>query len=869
MANEPIFAFHLQDLLQSPRDNNNLNTKFVFLEELLKHEEVGIMRRQTQSMQIHQKNLNLCMERIGNRIKNNIANPKVWCYINQYVDDDPQEINLIMNDVVKLNTKKDLLLMAVATPYRYCYYYTSNQISVPPSEFIIESMESNFRMNMSTLQAKFCTGTSGNDKLAFLRHAIVVYYTLDATKVYQRQLDVEDTKEDDEVENVEVTKRMDIKSRERIKLAEIKAEIFDHYLHTKQGKSINGNQESKILQQALNSIEVDEPPTLPPTPPAAPMEPSAATLDDIKQFDIIEVDNKQFLVVEYHNENIIATMDGVEYKVEIDGKTMKASEIVPITWDSFQMSYGEAVTYENFKILNEGLQEDFDIDKIEDFQGSHVQIDDKLQELPTTVFEWLEHRNTLFIGAENVPKDITTENFELILRIGNLRFDTKGNFMFKETKGNGSHEFFYCKDSTTEINASRQLKDIIISYIKQQQFTAMNSLRKVVDCVGNKSKILQVLFKDLLDKEIIKFMNARDEQKKRTEIGSKVNDFLEENRGALYPLSKRLDMPRTKIFFWNVFADSYDIDRKLLKPLHNADYKPPIHETYEDSDDYGKITFNEYIDDRKPILRQKVADFLYDEREFLVKCSEGMEDADANLDSTIETLTRQFQDMQEQLETIRRQREEQSAAEEAALREQEEKEMEEKKIEIAEKEVEKDLLSRHNGLATFLFNEFGKVSVDNLKRAFVEYLELGLKMAEAGQVQDFYGETYADFFEHMRDRRRTYKLFNQRVRYSYETNNRSYDRDYKIFKQVVENIETLTAVTDLKNLDAKQPYANWNTIVRFALYEKYNYLLPALHKHLGDLEWKTLMKDNRALDDFVYVFCTMYTLIFQSNLNFV
>ena len=183
--------------------------------------------------------------------------------------------------------------------------------------------------------------------------------------------------------------------------------------------------------------------------------------------------------------------------------------------------------------------------------------------------------------------------------------------------------------------------------------------------------------------------------------------------------------------------------------------------------------------------------------------------------------------------------------------------------------MEKDLLSRHNGIATFLFNEFGKVSVDNLKRAFVEYLELGLKMAEPGDVQDFYGETYADFFEHMRDRRRTYKLFNQRVRYSYESNNRSYDRDYKIFKQVVENIETLTAVTDLKNLDAKQPYANWNTIVRFALYEKYNYLMPALHKHLGDLEWETLMKDNRALDDFVYVYCTMYTLIFQSNLNIV
>ena len=269
-----------------------------------------------------------------------------------------------------------------------------------------------------------------------MRHAIVIYYVLDATKVYQRQLDVEEKKEEDEVDNVEVTKRMDIKSRERIKLAEIKAEMFDHYLHTKQGKSIDGNQESKILQQALDSIEVDEPPTQP------SMEPSAATLDDISQFDILKVDDKQFLVVEYHNGNLIATSDNVEYKVEIDGNKLKASEIVPISWDSFTMTYKEPVLYNSFVILNEGLQ-DFDIDKIEDFQGPHVQIDNKLSsDLPITVFEWLQHRNTLFVGTENVPKDITTQNFELILRIGNLRFDTKANFLFEETKGKGSHEFF-------------------------------------------------------------------------------------------------------------------------------------------------------------------------------------------------------------------------------------------------------------------------------------------------------------------------------------------------------------------------------------------------------------------------------------------
>ena len=56
-------------------------------------------------------------------------------------------------------------------------------------------------------------------------------------------------------------------------------------------------------------------------------------------------------------------------------------------------------------------------------------------------------------------------------------------------------------------------------------------------------------------------------------------------------------------------------------------------------------------------------------------------------------------------------------------------------------------------------------------------------------------------------------------------------KDYKIFKSVVENTEQLNAAIDLKSLDAKEPSLNWSTIIRFALYEKYNYLLPAIQSH--------------------------------------
>ena len=88
--------------------------------------------------------------------------------------------------------------------------------------------------------------------------------------------------------------------------------------------------------------------------------------------------------------------------------------------------------------------------------------------------------------------------------------------------------------------------------------------------------------------------------------------------------------------------------------------------------------------------------------------------------------------------------------------------------------------------------------------------------------------------------------------------------DQKIKDAVVENLESLSAEHDLIALESNVSFANWSSIARFALYEKYNFFLPDLHEQLQGGIFEELM-DRKAFDDFVYVYCTLYTLIFNMS----
>ena len=73
---------------------------------------------------------------------------------------------------------RDYNLSMIAQPYRSVAYYTHQKIAVPPSYWCFRGKKKEFQVNLCRLQRRWSITSSPMDKVAFLRHAIVSYYTL-------------------------------------------------------------------------------------------------------------------------------------------------------------------------------------------------------------------------------------------------------------------------------------------------------------------------------------------------------------------------------------------------------------------------------------------------------------------------------------------------------------------------------------------------------------------------------------------------------------------------------------------------------------------------------------------------------------------
>jgi hypothetical protein len=234
----------------------------------------------------------------------------------------------------------------------------------------------------------------------------------------------------------------------------------------------------------------------------------------------------------------------------------------------------------------------------------------------------------------------------------------------------------------------------------------------------------------------------------------------------------------------------------------------------------------------------------YDENRLLLKGLDSnpapttQEPASAN----IEELRRQLQQLTTQIE--------------------EEEKKEEEEIRMAVEQL--SVRPKQQGIVDFLFLTYGKRSIQNFQNALQEYLDFGRRASAEGDEQDFYGKTIQDFFQHMQDEIKTFTIFNETDRYEYYINEEQYYNDRRVYESVVENLEQFDEVMDLQNLNAQQNISNWHTITRFALYEKYNYFLPTMHKYLNSSQWK-MISDAGEFNDFVYSFCTIFSLIFNNN----
>ena len=183
----------------------------------------------------------------------------------------------------------------------------------------------------------------------------------------------------------------------------------------------------------------------------------------------------------------------------------------------------------------------------------------------------------------------------------------------------------------------------------------------------------------------------------------------------------------------------------------------------------------------------------------------------------------------------------------------------------------------YSGLVPYLCKDHSERAVLKYIDAMKTYLAFGHQMSRQGEEQNFYAENYKDFFQ-QQSWKTGVRRYAEYRKYKYPINDRSLQVDERVRDSVLENVEAVDAEHDLITLESSSSFANWSSIVRFALYEKYNYFLPDLHQKLqGGMIRKVKnpeayddkgifeeLMDREAFDDFVYVYCTMYTLIFNT-----
>ena len=873
-------------------EKNNFNTKLVLLEHILNSDEVGIdIQEKTETMLIHDKALDEEQEVTVNRCND------ITMYINQY----PQKEDTIYTELFKKGTRRnkiikettDRLALSIALPYRTVFRYTQQNVAIPPSRFVIQLEGNKTFISLPHLQVKYCTGVSPNDKIAFLRHAIVLYYILDhSNKII---MGIEDEESDEEELSPEKTKRMDIQRKEREAMANTKAEIVNNFLHSRMGRNANPNIVNEQLDALLKSI--DRTSKIPVhVPERAPqqnepetdniseddseddnesvsttrqsVEPASANLnetEDLSQMDTFELNKKQrYVIVEFHNGKYICHMymfeedkwnkDDNEFMLSVDDEKLIIDEILPPTYSSIQNnSYPvtnniQAIPLQDVKILRKGKQT-FEKEKILKHVASLIHKFDGDQ---MSVVEWLNNKNIVYFNFESI------NNFEHIVQLGGLVFSKNPQELFPIQSDIFNTDYLLKEILQVRRNTKNLLVIKLRTLLKNKLRELFNyrgrvypytiddltKFLKVKDIKGNTSPFLKALYIETVGKQMLNDKSV---------LHGKIDEFIENTK----IFWEKINVEKKKQVA-TILMDALSIFLQIPKQFIEAGEGIVMtkfiinnHTTLENPKTVITKIKNTAIHFDKNVDR-KVKHFmlshLYDEKDWLTDCNE---DAAATLDELQEqqeSLARQIELEKERLERERKRQEEQQ------------RRLEEQQRRLEELQRKKKII----GIAPFVFNEFGENSIKNLQIAFEQYLHNGLQQAEPGDRQDFYGETYLDFFQHLHKKRRSYKVFNEPVRYAYNVNNRSYSKDHKIYKSVVENIDTLNVVNDLKNLNSEDSNSNWSTIVKFALYEKYNYFLPFLHTNLNEEIWKNL-NSNRVFEDFIYVYCLLYTLIFNKN----
>ena len=89
-----------------------------------------------------------------------------------------------------------------------------------------------------------------------------------------------------------------------------------------------------------------------------------------------------------------------------------------------------------------------------------------------------------------------------------------------------------------------------------------------------------------------------------------------------------------------------------------------------------------------------------------------------------------------------------------------------------------------------------------------------------------------------------------------------YDKD--VLKEMREVTGLEAFPEDFLTLNGDVSEYGWQRVMQFAVFEKYNFFLPFLSQSLGKSMFEKSLEEG-LFDDFMYVYCTMMTLILRPD----
>ena len=659
---------------------------------------------------------------------------------------------------IQLNNKTDHTAALVAAPYRLMYHYTYNNKNLPPTLWVLEQNNDAVTINLSKLQTEIASSPDPFTKLAAMRHAMVTYYVLSNHNKMQLVEEVEETKKDKNKVAI-----MEMKSREKVELASIKAQVYNTYLLSEQGRRGQGQDGLKTVLKSIDKNKKEG------------LEPPQASLN--------EKDKNAY-------KNACTNLNW--NNIEKNG--------LPKTTSKRLQKYRPYAFFK--RVIN-------------------PQAAKKM-----TAFQILKWKNAVLYDNKAFKDTYETINdlpLQLIIQVAGLHFDNSSKTRLFREKSNRTTSFIE-KDSISLFRG--YIQDYVrrnIAY--EKDWEKVQEFPKLKDVYGISSTKIAAFAKNkitqLLDEQIERtafFLRGKNIKVVYEYLNQCKEPFTNRQKKDIYEFSKN-DQPK---------EDDNIVSKKQLELLKKV-------EQY--------VSYNELKALKKARVDNKME----------------IEDAEAQVEADeaevgAEVKEEELQLTEEEKQIILERRE----AKKNELREQE-------TLESVESIVN-DINQRgsYDGIVDYLFNTYGKQTLDSFIRGIKQYIAFGQIMQMENDQRDFYNSTYLDFFQHMQDKLMTFNRFNYTTRYEYYINEEEYERDRKVFESVTENIDQMDLSNDLKNLISRKTMINWHSITRIALYEKYNFFLPEIETYFGESQWKSLC-DTRAFDDFLYAYSLLFTIIFNDN----